>query len=690
MGFKISDEKLAQFHALGTPEAQQKNLMEKVQDPIKRQAILNAYKVWKENKSESNPAQPTLGRNRVPQSAGSGWQAAGQGFLTGATWGFKDELAGLAGAAGYKMAEPEGQSRSFWDIYREAKGESAAKDKALSEAHPWLYGGGEVAGGLASAAAAPLNAATLAGKVGMGFVGGATAALGYSEPDLTTGNPENYVETGKNMVVGGVAGGALAPAAESLTALAGRWAGQKAGEKAFDAANPQLSDLKEIAKPERIASGRRMLDEDIVNFGSSAQNVAKNIAPAREKAGQEIGHLYGELDTWLGASPNKTLDPQKVSTKIREAAGEHYPTAADRDVRELLEREAQAFEKQYTPDDTEYFLSEGAQQARRGPSQRGPLYSGTGNDDALRASAKLRVAAGSKVFTGSNRLSDANPMTVDGIKSWLKSGKAPRNIEGVGTKGVALDMLDQKFMSPQHWRLVQREYARAKGFDAYKVLGNAEEGFGPEVHGLSDTALENVPHNELPGPLNFRALQKEKTANWKKGYETQDFQPTRRASAYRKLAHALGESIDEEALEVAPNTWGRLKTADERFAQIAPADEISTNAAAKAQMSKGLGFTDYMAMLAGLNVGGPLGAGAVAAGKYAVKTRGDSASAVLLNNVARFAGSDDVPGLIARAMRKNPERLGKYMGPLTQAAGMDAKTFEQAANKVAELLTNEE
>src|SRR3954466_14781476 len=111
-------------------------------------------------------------------------EALARGGGQGATLGFGDEAGAAVGAALQKVL-PESlggidYGKSYADLYRENRDVFRRENEAARAAHPVVYGGGEVAGGL------PLMGATGAGGSagGAALQGGAQGA-GLSSADVT-------------------------------------------------------------------------------------------------------------------------------------------------------------------------------------------------------------------------------------------------------------------------------------------------------------------------------------------------------------------------------------------------------------------------------------------------------------------------------------------------------------------------
>jgi hypothetical protein len=540
----ITEKDFQDFDSL-TPSEQKAELLN-FKDKLKAVAFHGAYANWKKNR---------------PSFLQSMWT----GIEKGASLNFSDEIAGLAGAAGYKLAEPAGQDRPFMDIYREAKGERVAHEAQREAAHGGAFFAGELAGG----ALIPGSGAAKAGWLGAAATGGAAGAvagLGGSKADLTSGKVKDVVQAYDDVRTGEALGAGFGAASylgtQKVAKKVGDWASDRAALKAFQAAHPTLADYKEIPKEQAIKIGRRLLDEKVVGPLSSAQNIAEKLEPLRKEAGAEIGGIYDQLDTKLYPDD---LPAESVVSDLRDNATAHYSTAADRDMRALLESEADALYARY----------------------------------------------------------------------------------GSGTNGDALNQF-------------------VKDAKASRLAANGDMPKKPK--------------------FGFKDLAQEKSANYKKGYETQDFQPTRRAVAYRKLGHDLGEQIQGFANDVDPALAEQLSKANARYSEIAPADDIAMSAAARAQKEKSLGFTDMLALIAGTTAGGPGTGAAAAVANHVVSKRGNAFSAVTLNNLAKYAQAGGVSGMVAKAILKDPEKLGNWLPRLIQAAGRE-DDFRAA---VDELVSNEQ
>lgn len=152
-----------------------------------------------------------------------------RGIKQSATLGFGDELTALA------------ESAFTPKTYDQSVGEARANDAAAQKENPWSYGGGQLAGGLATAAIPGLGAGgiagatTTAGKLGQaallgGKIGGISALGEHQGGDVL-----DNVEAGLKGAAGGAVSGAVLQGAGSLIGHAG----QVLAKKLTDAVKPQ-------------------------------------------------------------------------------------------------------------------------------------------------------------------------------------------------------------------------------------------------------------------------------------------------------------------------------------------------------------------------------------------------------------------------------------------------------------------
>jgi hypothetical protein len=175
------------------------------------------------------------------QGGPSAGEALGRGAVQGATLGFGDELSGLGGALGtmagsspiVQARDPALQAKlergpTFGQAYRETRDEARAANEAARAAHPWLYGGAEIAGSalpMAAGGMAAKAAGMAVGPVAGSAATGAAMAAGGSNADLTQGEGGQFaIDTGIGAGVG-----AVIPPVVDVAGAGARKLGQGAG-----------------------------------------------------------------------------------------------------------------------------------------------------------------------------------------------------------------------------------------------------------------------------------------------------------------------------------------------------------------------------------------------------------------------------------------------------------------------------
>lgn len=213
-------------------------------------------------------------------------EAAGRGFLQGASMGFGDELTGAAEAL---LTDKK---------YAQARDESRFENQQAQDQHGFAYGAGQVAGGVASGlATAPLlpAAGTLGSAVGGGALVGAASGLGSSEADLTKGDALGAL---RDTAIGGAVGAAGGAVAHGLGKFVAN-APKRLEERV-------ISDLKgEGTKSLTTPTLGRALSENGDNVREAVKaaalkpmqaptKIAAAVEKATEKFGGEIGEVYQE------------------------------------------------------------------------------------------------------------------------------------------------------------------------------------------------------------------------------------------------------------------------------------------------------------------------------------------------------------------------------------------------------------
>lgn len=261
------------------------------------------------------------------------WSAFGSGAAQGSTFGFSDELgAGADVVSDYISGNPAAKK---WREYQKSR---EAANKALQEESPMAYMGGELAGGIASAAVTPgiggakvasmggrllgpgmeallagktaSTAANIGGKgLAMGLEGlpiGAAYGVGASENDMS-----NPIELGKDMVSGAtmglITGGALGTAGQT---------GKEALKGAKNFANDsdflrQLGSAYEYGKKGLNLGSSETIDKVSLIPGRRAEDLVSRIGTVDEMLGKQVGQ---SLDNAQQAGVKINIDPSLQET----------------------------------------------------------------------------------------------------------------------------------------------------------------------------------------------------------------------------------------------------------------------------------------------------------------------------------------------------------------------------------------
>jgi len=268
-----------------------------------------------------------------PTGGSSFLRGAGQGF----TLGFGDEITGALESA-------------FSDkTYAEARDEARAKNTAAQGAHPWLYGGGQVAGGVASALVPGLGAArvaTLGGAALRGAATGGLAALGGTDADLAT--EEGRGQAAKEVAAGAIGGGVLGAVGHG----AGKWLAAAPAR----AENAELAGLKEgiqnstkvrnLGRPGAEAAARAVLKEEgaIKSAIRSDPKRALELVEAKTDAlGKRLGSIYEQVQR---RTPGAGVSLEKVDAALA-AAAEEYAGVATRGQRNAINKLRKTFVEEF-------------------------------------------------------------------------------------------------------------------------------------------------------------------------------------------------------------------------------------------------------------------------------------------------------------------------------------------------------
>lgn len=235
-------------------------------------------------------------------------EAGLRGLKQGATMGFGDEITAALESA-------------FTDkTYQQARDEARANDKAAKEAHGWVFGAGELGGGLATSlipAGAIVKGAGAAAHIARGAGAGILQGIGDSEAEDVQGVVQDAAKSG---LAGGALGGALGTI------------GQKLFRGAPARAEGRL--LQDITGGRATTAGKKVYQETDKVIGAAkkfgldkvardATELAPAAATARKGVGQQIGQVYEEVDrTFMGVKASDVIKALGSVKKRYSAPGE--------------------------------------------------------------------------------------------------------------------------------------------------------------------------------------------------------------------------------------------------------------------------------------------------------------------------------------------------------------------------------
>jgi hypothetical protein len=198
-------------------------------------------------------------------------ESFGRGVAQGASGGFVDELGGVGTAIGDMAHRVFGDRDpslpappSAVQSYREGRDEHRADDKKAEDAHKYLYGGGQLLGGVATALVPGAKGADAVARIGQAAKAGGAFAAGSSEADLTKGQVPQFV---RDVAVGSAVGGAVGGAGELLKKGVG-WAADKIGG----------------------SLSRRVMNEVAEGSASTTQTARKQLNKAEKNIVKEVVH----------------------------------------------------------------------------------------------------------------------------------------------------------------------------------------------------------------------------------------------------------------------------------------------------------------------------------------------------------------------------------------------------------------
>jgi len=299
--------------------------------------------------AEPQPAPMSAGaatgptRGVLPGQVGS-VEAFGRGALQGVTAGFEEETgAGLQAAleAGRRTLAETGLGKAMLeaadigttptqeplaDVYRQAREESRAQLERAQASAPRAFLAGQLAGGVAQAAALPVS-----GPAQLAALGGAQA-LGAGQADITRGEVgKAALETGMGAGLA-VAGGKLAEKLPGVVRKGLEKAGLdetlKQAEKKTSQALAKFAamrfvkatgaiqkDINKETEKAILKKGYILGQEGMIPLSGNKEVIEKNVLAAQEAAGSAMEDLLGAADRRL-AQTGKEFDWGRVLTRI--------------------------------------------------------------------------------------------------------------------------------------------------------------------------------------------------------------------------------------------------------------------------------------------------------------------------------------------------------------------------------------
>lgn len=278
---------------------------------------------------------------------------AALGAVQGATFGFADEGIGLGNVdIGTAVTDP---SKAV-EQYRQGRDEMRAINQLAQQRHENTYLGGEIAGGLATAAAPGGVPATLGRVIGTGAIVGGVSGLGASNADLTKGE---FGQAAKDTALGaaiGAAGGAAAygagrifkaisnrlhpqqSAANDVAAQTAQHAGEMEGvsqtapRKTFfeQSMDLQKEHSQDLGEPFRYRPGQSTGDPALALAEMKAANFPRTMAGAQAEASKQTAQSARLLDMYVDrvAADPASLGRSDVGNRVVDTVENHISNLA--------------------------------------------------------------------------------------------------------------------------------------------------------------------------------------------------------------------------------------------------------------------------------------------------------------------------------------------------------------------------
>lgn len=268
----------------------------------------------------SGGMQPISQSDIAATETPGGFESVGRGLLQGVTLGFSDEIGGAIGSL-------------FSDkSYSQIRDEIRANDKAAKEAHPFLYGAGEIGGGIATAFVPGLNVAKGASlaKTALSLgAQGAAAGLGGSEATDIGG-------MAKDAAIGGVLGAGIGAAAHGAGKLLSAAPAKAIEDRAANVVQGEgLSGAASQASKKALARDTEGVDKALTTaFKAEGEKKPITLASIMRDPAKEVLPVVDERLSQIG----KKLDPIYAKFDKAEGGGmsiHHIVNSIDDEVAQL-------------------------------------------------------------------------------------------------------------------------------------------------------------------------------------------------------------------------------------------------------------------------------------------------------------------------------------------------------------------
>lgn len=233
--------------------------------------------------------------------------------------------AGLGSITPDSMLGDDAKGKSFSDLYDQLEKQDQQKQADTIAKHPVaaLVGGGIGAGMVPIPGVTVGKEASLLQKAGAGMINAGMAGETAKADSLVRGRTDDQADDAGNLtsLLGLGLGAAGSVAGATKRALSPSNLATKAGDKAVEALNPNLSQMERLeATKDPTQVGRRLLDEGVVTPFASKADMAGRLENKLQSAGQDIGGRLKGLDELTSKLPNAEdyrVNPEDVADNVQ-------------------------------------------------------------------------------------------------------------------------------------------------------------------------------------------------------------------------------------------------------------------------------------------------------------------------------------------------------------------------------------